>query len=113
MTALLVNIVATRENVENYLGEVTGYPVQIDRINLEWSTLSPLLVIEGFEMQPSDSGPVEVQPPLLALPQLQLRVDLTDLLARGELKLKSIVLESPRLSATHEEDGRITFAGFS
>ena len=113
LTALLVNIVATRENVENYLGEVTGYPVQIDRINLEWSTLSPLLVIEGFEMQPSDSGPVEVQPPLLALPQLQLRVDLTDLLARGELKLKSIVLESPRLSATHEEDGRITFAGFS
>lgn len=113
LTAFLITLVATRENVENYLGEITGFPVQIERINLEWSSLSPLLDIEGFEIRPPDSDPAKAREPLLALPQLQLRVDLTDLVTRGALRVKSIILENPRLRATHEEDGRVTFAGFS
>ncbi|MCC7325822.1 MAG: TIGR02099 family protein [Burkholderiales bacterium] len=96
-----------RAEIAAELGRQLGAPVTIDAIAGGWDGWNPRLGIKGFAIR--DRAHPE-GPPVLLLPQVDLVVAWTSLVAL-DLRLKEFSIERPELSIRRGVDGRLHVAG--
>lgn len=97
---------ARRGEIAQWLGGRIGQPVEIDRLVTGWDGWNPKLSIRGFRVR-DRANPNAT---LLELPRVDLLVAWTSL-PLLDLRLKELVIESPRLSLRRDGAGRLHVAG--
>jgi uncharacterized protein (TIGR02099 family) len=99
---------AHRAQIAQWLGAKIGQPVEIDSIVTGWDGWNPKLSIRGFRVL-EHAGSRDT---LLELPRVDLLVAWTSLPAL-DLRLKQLLIDSPRLSVRRDIGGRLHVAGFA
>ncbi|MGE5087683.1 MAG: YhdP family protein, partial [Candidatus Levyibacteriota bacterium] len=96
---------AHRVAIADWLGSRIGQPIEIDSVQTGWDGWNPRLSIRGFRVRDRN------QPaPLLDLPRVDLVIAWTSLPLLN-LRLKELLIESPRLFVRRDAQGRIHVAG--
>ena len=98
---------AHRSAIANWLGTKIGAPVEIDAIVTGWEGWNPRLSIRGLRVKDT-TGDANV----LELPRVDLLIAWTSL-PRLDLRLKELSIDSPRLAARRDAQGRLHIAGFA
>ena len=96
-----------REDVAALLARSLGHPVEIDGIVTAWDGWNPELTVRGLRVR--DRGGAAAQP-LIDLPEVSAVVSWTSLLV-GEVRLRTLRIDRPRLSIRRDTSGRIEVAG--
>ncbi|MEO9135245.1 MAG: YhdP family protein [Casimicrobiaceae bacterium] len=99
-------IEAHRTEIAQWLGSKIGQPVEIDSIVTGWDGWNPRLSIRGFRVR-ERAGETGT---LLELPRVDLLVAWTSL-PFLDLRLKELLIVSPRLSVRRDVAGRLHVAG--
>ena len=97
---------AHRADIAHWLGTRIGQPVDIDDIVTGWDGWNPRLSIRGFRVRERTGNGT-----LFELPRVDLLVAWTSI-ARMDLRLKELVIDSPRLAVRRDTSGRLHLAGF-
>ncbi|MGC1817657.1 MAG: DUF3971 domain-containing protein, partial [Casimicrobiaceae bacterium] len=97
---------AHRTGIAQWLGARIGQPVEIDAVRTGWDGWNPKLSIRGFRVRDRVAG----APPLLDLPRVDLVIAWTSL-PLLDLRLKELLIDSPRLWVRRDVQGRIHVAG--
>lgn len=97
---------AHRGQIAQWLGSKIGQPVEIDSIVTGWDGWNPKLSIRGFRVLEHAGG----SGTLLELPRVDLLVAWTSL-PLVDLRLKELLIDSPRLSVRRDAGGRLHIAG--
>ncbi|HLW11435.1 MAG TPA: hypothetical protein VKU81_01935, partial [Casimicrobiaceae bacterium] len=98
---------AHRARIAQWLGSKIGQPVEIDSIVTGWDGWNPKLSIRGFRVL-EHAGKSAA---LFNLPRVDLLVAWTSL-PLLDLRLKELLIDSPRLSVRRDVAGRLHVAGF-
>jgi uncharacterized protein (TIGR02099 family) len=98
---------AHRTAIASWLGTKIGSPVEIDAIVTGWEGWNPRLSIRGLRVKDT-AGDANV----LDLPRVDLLIAWTSL-PRLDLRLKELAIDSPRLAARRDAQGRLHIAGFA
>ena len=99
-------IEAHRVEIARWLGTTIGQPVAIDAVQTGWDGWNPKLSIRGFRV--SDRS--VAASPLLELPRVDLVIAWTSL-PLLDLRLKELLIDSPRLWVRRDVQGRLHVAG--
>ena len=97
---------AHRADIAHWLGARIGQPVEIDGIVTGWDGWNPRLSIRGFRVRERTGNAT-----LFELPRVDLLVAWTSI-ARMDLRLKELLIDSPRLAVRRDTGGRLHLAGF-
>jgi uncharacterized protein (TIGR02099 family) len=97
---------AHRAEIAQWLGARIGQPVEIDSLVTGWDGWNPKLAIGGFRVRDrANAGGT-----LLELPRVDLVIAWTSL-PLLDLRLKALLIESPRLAVRRDTAGRLHIAG--
>ncbi len=97
---------AHRVEIAQWLGARIGQPVEIDAVQTGWDGWNPKLSIRGFRVRDRAAA----ASPLLDLPRVDLVIAWTSL-PLLDLRLKELLIDSPRLWVRRDVQGRIHVAG--
>ncbi len=95
-----------RDDIAAAIAAQVHQPVALDTLTTGWDGWNPKLVIDGFRMGAAIAG----APPVLELPRVELTVSWTSV-PLLELRLKQLLIESPRLAIRRDERGIVHLAG--
>ncbi len=96
-----------RDRIANELSRQLGQPVSIERIAGSWDGWNPRLAIGGLAIHDRQRP---AAPPVLSLPEVDLVIAWTSLLAM-DLRLKELSIERPQLLVRRDTSGRMHIAG--
>ncbi len=96
-----------RDDVAALLSRELGHPVEIAGIDTGWDGWNPALTVRGLRVR--DRAGAATQP-LIDLPEVSGVVSWTSLLV-GEVRLRTLRIDRPRLSIRRDTAGRIDVAG--
>lgn len=98
---------AQRAEVQRWVSEAVGQPVQIDELAAEWRGLYPVLHLRGVRLLDPAS-----QKTLLRFAELRVAVDPYAALYRQRVQVHSLSVIGARLSVERDADGTLGVAGF-
>lgn len=98
---------AHRADIAQWLGSRIGQPVEIDAIVTGWDGWNPKLSIRGFRVRARAGAGAAT---LLELPRVDLIIAWTSV-PLLDVRLKTLLIESPRLSVRRDSNGRLHLAG--
>jgi len=98
---------AHRAEIAQWLSSRIGQPVEIDAIVTGWNGWNPELSVRGFRVR--DRG-ASAGGPLLELPRVDLVIAWTSL-PLLDLRLKALLIDSPRLAVRRDPSGRLHIGG--
>ncbi len=104
---VLPRLDAHREDVAALLARELGHPVEIDGIATGWDGWNPVVTVRGLRVR--DRAGVAAQP-LIDLAEVSAVVSWTSLLV-GEVRLRTLRIDQPRMSIRRDTSGRIDVAG--
>jgi len=105
---LLPRLESHHGDVAALLSRELGHPVEIDGIVTGWDGWNPKLAVRGLRVR-DRTGSAR---PLIELPEVSGVVSWTSVLA-GELRMKTLRIDRPRLSIRRDASGRIEVAGIA
>ncbi len=104
---VLPRLDAHREDVASLLARELGHPVEIDGIATSWDGWNPAVTVRGLRVR--DRAGAAAQP-LIDLAEVSAVVSWTSLLV-GEVRLRTLRIDRPRMSIRRDTSGRIDVAG--
>jgi uncharacterized protein (TIGR02099 family) len=105
---VMPNISSYEGMLEDAAGRALGQPIDIGRLEADWSGLNPRVVLRDVRMTPPSGGPTEAPP--LRLPRVEAVFSWLSL-PLFDLRLSSLTLDQPHLLMRRDGDGVITVAG--
>ncbi|MEM7540093.1 MAG: AsmA-like C-terminal region-containing protein [Pseudomonadota bacterium] len=102
----LPEISEQRTNIESWVAEVIGRPLDLGEISATWDGWTPRVHIDGLTFQ----DPTRQQD-LVRFERAQIEISPLASLLRAELIPKRVVLSGVRLTLIRHEDGRFSVAG--
>src|SRR5512139_377402 len=104
---VLPRLDAHRDDVASLLARELGHPVEIDGIDTRWDGWNPAVTVRGLRVR--DRAGAAAQP-LIDLAEVSAVVSWTSLLL-GEVRLRTLRIDRPRMSIRRDTSGRIDVAG--
>jgi uncharacterized protein (TIGR02099 family) len=101
---LLPDIERYRGDIVAAISQATGLPVRIGALATDWQGLNPRISIADVRVSDQDGREA------LVLPAVENVISWRSLFAGG-LRLRSLVIDAPKLSVRRDKDGVITVAG--
>jgi uncharacterized protein YhdP len=98
---------AHRTEIGQWLSSRIGQPVEIDAIVTGWNGWNPELSVHGFRVRDRSAS---AGGPLLELPRVDLVIAWTSL-PLLDLRLKALLIDSPRLAVRRDPSGRLHIGG--